>query len=139
MSKIWLCLYLLYLFKSSTSQPNAPVKKNQENKQEKQKLDQLQFVQALGTPQLHRSDKQRIQDNNTELKNNNSTLFKWLKCSMKAVTSAGLNLPPSKSTISTISTAINSLNQITANLTPPSKSSLYISIHYTISLLNWKK
>ena len=38
-------------------------KTNQENKQEKNKLDQLQFLQALGTPQMHRSHKQRIQGN----------------------------------------------------------------------------
>ena len=45
--------------------------KNQENKQEKKKLDQLQFLQALGTPQMHRSHIQIIQDNNTDLKKNN--------------------------------------------------------------------
>ena len=67
--------------------------------------------------------------NNTELKKNNSSLFfKCLKCSIKAVTSAGLNLPASKNTPtltqeistqtisntleSTISKSVNSLNQI---------------------------
>ena len=75
--------------------------------------------------------------NNTELKNNNSSLFfKCLKCSIKAVTSAKLNLPAPKDTAtstreistqtisleSTISTSINSLNQITSNLTPSKKS-----------------
>ena len=79
--------------------------------------------------------------NNTELKKNNSSLFfKCLKCSIKAVTSAGLNLTASKNTPtltqeistqtisntleSTISKSINSLNQITSNLTPPSKNSI---------------
>ena len=75
--------------------------------------------------------------NNTELKKNNSSLFlKCLKCSIKAVTSAKLNLPAPKDTAtstreistqtisleSTISTSINSLNQITSNLTPSKKS-----------------
>ena len=77
--------------------------------------------------------------NNTDLKKNNSSLFfKCLKCSIKAVTSAKLNLPASKDTPtstreistqtisntleSTISTSINSLNQITSNLTPSKNS-----------------
>ena len=68
------CIYSICLNHRPLNQTPLS-KKTQENKQEKQKLDQLQFVQALGTPQLHRSDKQRIQDNNTELKKNNSTLF----------------------------------------------------------------
>ena len=75
---------------------------------------------------------------NTELKNNSSLFFKCLECSIKAVTSAGLNLSASKNTPtltqeistqtisntleSTISTSINSLNQITSNLTPSKKS-----------------
>ena len=75
--------------------------------------------------------------NNTDLKKNSSSLFfKCLKGSIKAVTSAGLNLPASKNTptstqqistqvlSNTISTSINSLNQITSNLTPPSKNSI---------------
>ena len=75
--------------------------------------------------------------NNTDLKKNNSSLFfKCLKCSIKAVTSAGLNVPASKNTptstqeistqtlSNTISTSISSLNQITSNLKPPSKNSI---------------
>ena len=95
--------------------------------------------------------------NNTELKKNNSSLFfKCLKCSIKAVTSAGLNLPASKNTPtltqeistqtisntleSTISKSINSLNQISyIKLNTSIKkfnfaSDIYISNHYPLAL-----
>ena len=41
----------------------TPVKKTRKTNRKKNKLDQLKFLQALDTPQMHGSHKQRIQEN----------------------------------------------------------------------------